>query len=79
MVPPSLRQQLFRQDTDIDEYEQDNYDQMRSSAGGMGYSPTGEIMIKDETENIMKRHANGAIQSDIKPMRGGGIVDDDLY
>ena len=37
-------------------------------------------MIKDETESIMKRHANGgAIQSDIKPMRGSGIIDDDLY
>ena len=49
----------------------------------MDYSPTGEIMIKDETEQLMRRkHAAsvvlGSIQSDNKP---GHIrrAEDDLY
>ena len=75
MVPPSLRQQLFRQNTEP-------YDTITGMPIQPNYALTDEILISDETEHIMKKQQSmlAAANSDIKPIRGGaGSVEDDLY
>jgi hypothetical protein len=44
----------------------------------MDYSPTGEIMIKDETfDQTMPKPSN--VSTELKPVRGGMVKVDDFY